>query len=1026
MAVKHMENEKKRLLALPLLREGHGIETPQTFEWTESPGALGFISKSIAVGSNTERNHSIPDIFSQSIQFEFDLSIHKKSAVDQWQGLLATLLLSSAYGLVNVRTVDLAGLADSPFYRVLRQVMARRGIRSLTLFELRQRDGHYSPVAFRYEGMKSMLCPAAQLKGQYSVSVPWIVGGGDTVAFTAPTALVQDKAYDQQRLALRNVIYELSIRRIPQGENKDGLQLQLLKEFYQALNENGGGTSTHPINEEVRARLSTTIPVDALPESPVFTGKLCLFKKGPDDNYLHVRAEHMHFIEGGSDDSWFALLPLKQQYAKDRLEALAEGSLHVSMRWDNGAVIVELRNEADGAKQTKRYPPEEFLNFTSHRHAPMVAVWPPKALTGWHRYYVLRYDDGNALPLTLQVVGTVRAAGGEVTKVSLMPEGIAFLLDGQEVGLILPAFETIRNARQKDVTIGFDFGTTGTTAYLHNETDGLTDPISFAGQGALFLFGRNQFADVALTANFVSRQIEDRSTHYTLLKGDRMQPGRNEALINGSIPLLKSAAFNTEILTDVSDELKWGGDAQNKTKAALFLEQYLMMCLWHACVHGAGSISWRASYPLAMDESLRAEYTGTFESIVKALRHDCYAFDERSYTIHTLPESESVGFMMMDNHVLKTYMTDVKVNDETGFFCIDIGGGSTDYSLWQRHKPLAQASLRWAGNAILCDSVTRRSHGVTQPSRGNLLTKFFDQPATEEEAAQVSLTDEAAIRRGKYNALMDLLIARKYDDFRRVWNVLIDEIADAAKGLGRTDPPVLNYMNIIRFNLYLLFFFGGRMLRETIAEGRAIGMAEPLPVAVLGNGAKMLNMLYDNGREKDINRFNAEMQKFEHMFKAGCGHPDVQVVIIEPFLPKEEAACGLSLVPEMFLLNMDRSGHKTERNWADESAYLLADNGTVRPETTDVFQEMVRESFVALRSSFGDDSKFRAFLETLFLLPKERNMFDIEAYYDCFWKGCLTLNPVTMAAGQELPKENTIAGRFVEMLSILAKLMRTA
>lgn len=1022
---KQQSGSEKSFLALPRLRAGHGMQMPVGHEWFKNDQALGQISRNIDVQNSAEKGHSIPDIFSQSIQFEFDLSIENADAVGQWQGLLATLLLAGSGGQLRIRTLTPDALPDSPFARIFRATAKRRAITALTLFELRKRDGDFSAVAFRFEGMPTMLCPAAAIQGPFAIDDPWIVRAEQGYAFTAPYALLDDARYADRRIALRNEMYALSQRMIPSRENRDGLQLTRLRAFFEWLSRADDGISSHPVNAAVRALLYTIDDADIPAPSGIFTDKICLFREGGDYNHLHAAAaETMRIFSGGMPTQWRALLPLRPAYALSALPRLLSGALRLRMVWHNGAVDVELLDERDAVIEDKRYRIQDLVNYTFYRNAPQVAVWPPRALPGWRRYYLMRYDDGNALPLVPEVLGVGRLKN-DVTLLSAMPRALSFSLEGEDVGVLLPAYETAHNDKSKEFNVGFDFGTTGTTAYKHDPGAGITTPISFASQGALFLFGRNEGADVALTAQLVSARIAERATHYSLLRRKTEQQMEGGALTHTTIPFLHSAAFNPEVVRDVSDDLKWGSLAADKLRANLFLEQYLMMCLWHVATHGAASVHWRASYPLSMHGRLQDEYVAKIQTIVSGLCTHCYKIP---YDAYFCSESEAVGFMMMDNDIQARYLKGQTVNDQTGFFCVDIGGGSTDLSLWQRRRPLMQASLRWAGNAILSDSVTRVNHG--QPARENLLEFFLPQSGAE----------------GKRSALAEPLLEGRYDEFRRVWNVLVDEVTDSMKGVHRGNAPLLNYLNIVRINLYLLFYFGGRMVRESLKEGVHVGLdGTPLPVAVLGNGAKMMKLLYNDvevlqrplpdgsveyiaEERRNETRYEEEMARLTRAFVAGCGVEGFAATIIEPFMPKQEAARGLALAPEAFLTQQHAGPPDAERaqgGWPGRSAYVLDEYGSVRQALTDEYRALVMDSFVALRGVFDDDEAFRAFLSSLFSPPDGMDKFSVTAYFENIWAQCLRHNPEPMLPGQPLPPKNTIAGRYVEMLSAMNRMMKT-
>ncbi|MCL1963999.1 MAG: hypothetical protein FWF69_02935 [Firmicutes bacterium] len=1018
---------KMNFLSLPRLKQGHGMQAPVTYEWTETENALGLISRSMDVQNSLEKGHSIPDIFSQSIQFAFDLSVGNADAVGQWQGLLATLLLSGTGGQLRVRTLVLSEMSDSPFVRVFRDVAHRRGIKSLSLFELRRENGEYGAVAFRFDGMSAMLCPAAEIRGPFTAQDPWIVHGENGWAFTTPYALLEGSRYADRRVALRNEIYALLTRSIPAAENRDGLQRSLLEKYFEFLSRGGDGISTHPIHARARDLLYSVDASEKKPPSNVFTDRICLFREGGAYNHASaVAMESMQVLAGNMPTDWCALLPLKRDFALSHLPQLRSGRLRCHLTWHNGAIDAELLDEGNGIIEAKRYRIQDLINYSRHRNAPQIAIWPPKAMAGWNRYYLLRYDDGNALPLAPHVLGAGEAGQG-VTLLPRMPQGLCFSLEGAEVGLFLPAYETAQNGKNHEYNLGFDFGTTGTTAYKHDLAADASSPVSFAGEGALFLFGRKEGADVALTAQLVAQYIPHRATHYSLLRRRTDTPHEGSALLDSTIPFLSNTAFNPEIVRGVADDLKWGTLTADKLHAHLFLEQYLMMCLWHAVVSGAKALHWRASYPLSMQGRLQDEFIAKVHTIVTGLCTHCYKIP---HDVYFCSESEAVGFMMMDNSIQARYLKGQSVNDQTGFFCLDIGGGTTDLSLWLRRRPIMQASLRFAGNAILCETVTRENHGDNVPPRDNLVEYFFSPHASESKRA----------------ALATPLLAGRYDEFRRMWNVLVDEITDAMKGLHRGNSPLSNYLNIVRLNLYMIFYFGGRMARESILQGAKVGLSgTPLPVAVLGNGAKMMKLLYNDvemlqkprtdgtvdfvpQERRNEARYQEEMEKLHRAFVAGCGVEGFAATIIEPFMPKQETARGLALAPEAFLSQraaLPDTAFK-QGGWPATSAYERDADGTTLQTLTDEYRGLVTDSFTTLRYVFADDDALRDFLASLFPRPTGEDRYNVEAYYHSIWTQCLRHNPEPMLPGQPLPLKNTVAGRFVEMLAAINRMMRMA
>ncbi|MDR1262169.1 MAG: hypothetical protein LBK46_01615 [Oscillospiraceae bacterium] len=1056
---------ERRVALLPRLAAGHGVQAPENAHWTSRAQALTLISRAIDVPDSAEKAHSIPDLFSQSMQFEFDLSVRSAEAVAAWQGLVAALLLTTGGGLLRARSILLAQLPNSPFAQILRDTAKRRGIERVTLFELRRTDGTYAAVAFRFDAMPSMICPAAQIRGPFEVEYPWLVNSARGWMFTTPRALAHVPEYRPAAIALRNELYALRERSIPANENRDGLQLGLLREYFQTLDALGDEISDYPVNERVRELLFTeekssysTRDVDHPASIQIFTDRICLFRVGHEFNHLRtVHQQSMVVHHNGTPTPWHALLPVKRAWARQHMPELRSGAVKTRMRWRYGAIEATLLDGKDEPIGYRRYRAQDLINLSNTKTMPRVAVWPPKAMAGWNRYYLFQSGVEDMLPLGAAPLDIDPGEVSEVTLLTRMPDGLSFSLGKEEVGVLAPQFETAVNPKSREIHIGFDFGTTGTTVYKHDPSSGVTAPLSFAKDGALFIFGREADSETDMTARFVNENIADRATHYTLLrrKDEPLQEGR--AIVQTAIPFLWESKFKPELIRDVSDDLKWSALGSDKLRAHLFLEQYLMMALWHSAEHGAKYVRWRASYPLSMLGRQQEDYVSKMQAIISSLCQNAYRIP---YDANFCSESEAVGFMLMDNGIQARFLDGLTVNDETGFFCIDIGGGTTDMSLWLGRRLLMQASLKWAGNAILCDTVTRENHGPDRESRRNLIDSFFSfrdaLAAPEHRAALTAALDEG-----------------RTGEFRRVWNVLADEIADSIKGLHRTAEPLLNYINILRFNLYLLFYFAGRMAREAandLSKDSAAGLTNrPLPVAVLGNGAKMLMMLYndvelvtradEDGVERlhpterrNESRYQEEMTRLKRAFTVGCGGASlerdarhamdirsgldaresqsvpIEATIIEPFMPKQETASGLALAPEAYLLQRasEPADEARRSGWPNHSAYRMSDDGVVYQTMTDEFKELIDDSFAALREAFDDDAEFLDFLSSVFDPPQGADRYSFEAYFRGVWLQCKRHNPEPTLPGQPLPHKNSIAGRFVEVLAAMNRMMRTA
>jgi hypothetical protein len=230
----------------------------------------------------------------------------------------------------------------------------------------------------------------------------------------------------------------------------------------------------------------------------------------------------------------------------------------------------------------------------------------------------------------------------------------------------------------------------------------------------------------------------------------------------------------------------------------------------------------------------------------------------------------------------------------------------------------------------------------------------------------------------------------------------------------------------------MLFYFGGQVAAHASDDADKFRVCGKLPVAVLGNGAKMLYILYQRlgeNRQNDL-QFEVEMKRFKTMFAEGGGFAveDIDIFITE--IPKEEAAFGLVLASDNDVVQANKSRGQSDKitdepfndridtlsdQWADQNAHM-EEMSTIHDELTDQFKSLVNGSFYALRKAFIKDSDFKLFLETLFRSPENAYAEGVESFMKKYWQSCLKINAYQVAKDEKLPKDMTIAGRYAVAL----------
>jgi hypothetical protein len=139
--------------------------------------------------------------------------------------------------------------------------------------------------------------------------------------------------------------------------------------------------------------------------------------------------------------------------------------------------------------------------------------------------------------------------------------------------------------------------------------------------------------------------------------------------------------------------IKWENE---KSHSAKYLNQLLTQIVYHAVEKGARSINFFFSYPTAFGPDAKKQFCGRVKSIVDSLASEsglALTFDEE----HNL----------LTESIAAAYYFDSKNPLQKLIFCVDIGGGSTDASIWMEGKNIFQTSIHYASRDMFIRALSR-------------------------------------------------------------------------------------------------------------------------------------------------------------------------------------------------------------------------------------------------------------------------------------------------------------------------------
>jgi hypothetical protein len=521
-------------------------------------------------------------------------------------------------------------------------------------------------------------------------------------------------------------------------------------------------------------------------------------------------------------------------------------------------------------------PLSESREIVEIDNVPVLEIWPNFRKSDWQVYYTyftspvpdMLYAVPYGTHISQQTVGNSSNIEKEITKTSHFPEVMVCKYkdtsDYEEAGILLISVPDPLPDGERTWNIGIDFGTSGTTVYRNNTQDQQSVPYAIEFVNHLLQVTESGVYRERLYDDFFSPKPEPEQTPFlSFFQYFSENKGTLEPLLNGHIHFVSNyQAFPTaqQIFTD----LKWSPHADDRIRARVFLEQLCLQCAAEAATERVRKINWQFSYPIAFSE----DDIGGFRQIWQRITETCSTVTGlQRGEVSSEPESIAAAKFFASTRQSK----DATGAFATGAVCIDIGGETSDISIWQYNKLYWQASLRLAGRRVLLDILKENPE---------FLENFDVNPS------DIKLLKDASKKKtSDFYAQADAWIAesinsRAQNDRQNWWQHL--EIYTG-------EPQVKTFVQLIALGISGLLYYIGLILKR-LSQTENFERRMP-SVYIGGNGARILHWLANgkfesdeisktrlkqilldaSGFDTDLNRFDLEISKS----------------------PKEEAAYGL-------------------------------------------------------------------------------------------------------------------------------------
>ncbi|PZV25946.1 MAG: hypothetical protein DCF12_12305 [Snowella sp.] len=502
---------------------------------------------------------------------------------------------------------------------------------------------------------------------------------------------------------------------------------------------------------------------------------------------------------------------------------------------------------------------------------PTLALWPNVPPGKWKEYFVLveTSEDFGGLAFKIEqptdkATQETRRSGQEsyqYWKCDRYPE-ILSAIDGdaQFLGLLPLSIPKVQASSAGTWTVGVDFGTSLTNVYIRK---GNSQPERLKLQTNLLKItkGLEEIQALIYREFFVPETFLPEGNNPPLASilttrgwqesvGQILDPISNARIYVSRLDVfdLNKDYFKTNI--------KW----QKVEYQRPFLGQLLRLIAAQAASENVHTIDWGISYPSAFSRKERNGYANTWTILLEKLT-------AVTGQIHKLADydpirTESIAFAQ--------FFADVLNKNLIHTTCVDIGGGTSDISIWQENTLIHQASVPYAGRDIF--------HRILQPNLAFVGDIFGLSP----QAA--NSFHRAFSGKTNFNAAFDTYLRFQGERLR-------------------TDSYVINvgrqrnreFRTLVAFALGALYHYLGLVQKQLNQEGTLKRRDDVTSILVGGNGSRFLHWLSTSGQYDQNSEINILLDGILTKASGLKSNPDLMTIST---YPKDEACGGLVVSPD--------------------------------------------------------------------------------------------------------------------------------
>lgn len=504
------------------------------------------------------------------------------------------------------------------------------------------------------------------------------------------------------------------------------------------------------------------------------------------------------------------------------------------------------------------------------RRLPILEVWPHFQVKDWQEYYGFYYD-GDAGDQTFQVsfpaaqsphVFQEGRGNYQITRLSHFPSHIECIDPrGRSLGLIV--LQTPEIIKPRDSwTVGVDFGTSFTNIYVNQNSK--VDPLPLDNLHLRVTQADPETRGPVLFEYFIPDQFIPVSKPLplsTILTTRGRDPSKNQndkfrPIYDGRIYVPENTLFNPQSVwmeTDLKWELKKVGSSR------LFLKHLALHITAQAAKQGINQIIWSLSFPSAFSRKDKNQYAKTWQLLTEELQ-------TQTGVAQVCPQPDSKTHFQTESLATAQYFAVKQGLSLIQTTCIDMGGGTSDISIWQNNTLIHQCSVRLAGQHLFSEIVEQRP---------DFIIRIFE--LDRDDAVGQHWKD---LQGTQFSSKLDVHLRLYSEEWLKNQKIFLED-----------NPQFEGLIRLMALGMAGLYYYIGTVLGVLDYEGK-LEKEDITSVYMGGNGSRLLNWLDEAGqfdRHSEINSL------FSRMLSRASGFKDSEEITELSKNPKDEVACGLVL-----------------------------------------------------------------------------------------------------------------------------------